>query len=99
MQIKTPLTATKYRADDATLRDATGRVIGTMSMADAEALAAPGAVVQAAPTEAQVAHAARALADRHALACNVNKDDNWRVYGEEFTADARFVLDAARGAA
>ena len=54
---------------------------------------------QAAPTEAQVAHAARALADRHALACNINKEDNWKLYGEEFTADARFVMDAVQGAA
>lgn len=45
-------------------------------------------------TEEEISTAGRALADRNATLCNVNKDDNWKIYGEEFITDARVALDA-----
>lgn len=48
-------------------------------------------------TEAQVSAAGRALADRSAAECRVDKEDNWKVYGSTFIEDARAVLDAAAG--
>lgn len=50
-------------------------------------------------TDAQVSAAGRALADRSAAECNVDKDDNWKVYGHDFIEDARLALTAARAAA
>lgn len=47
-------------------------------------------------TEAQICAAGRALADRSAAACNVDKDDNWKIYGDDFIADARAAIDAAK---
>jgi hypothetical protein len=41
-----------------------------------------------------IAAAARALADRSADACGVNRDDNWRLYIDDFTADATAALGA-----
>ena len=62
--------------------------------------AAPAAVVQAEPSEwtaAQMTAAARALADRSADACNVNREDNWHIYYSEFMDDAALVCAAVRG--
>jgi hypothetical protein len=63
---------------------------------------------QPAPTEAQgddsarldtqVTAAARVLANRSADQCGVNRDDNWKVYGQDFIDDARAALEAARAA-
>lgn len=39
--------------------------------------------------------AGRALADRAAVHCSINADDNWKVYGEDFIEDAEFALNAA----
>jgi len=50
-------------------------------------------------TEAQILAAARALADRSADSCNVNRDDNWMIYSSEFIEDARIAFTAAAKAA
>jgi len=47
-------------------------------------------------TEADIFAAARVLADRSAEACGVDKDDNWKIYSEDFIADARTALAAIR---
>ena len=64
----------------------------------ADVLAAAPAVVQAEVSAAKVSAAARVLADRSAEACNVDKDDNWKVYSEDFIEDARAALEAAEKA-
>jgi predicted dienelactone hydrolase len=38
--------------------------------------------------------AARALCDRAADACGIDRNDNWNVYAEDFKADAKAMLDA-----
>ena len=38
--------------------------------------------------------AARALSDRAADACGIDRNDNWNVYAEDFKADAKAMLDA-----
>lgn len=50
-------------------------------------------------TQDQIVAAARALSDRSATACNVNKLDNWDIYGGEFIDDARAALEAAGASA
>jgi hypothetical protein len=50
-------------------------------------------------TEAQISAAGRALADRNADSCGVNRDDNWMIYGGEFIEDARAAFAAAAKAA
>lgn len=55
-----------------------------------------GAYKATQPTDEGIAKAARALSDRTADACGIDKDDNWAIYGEEFIADARVMLNAAR---
>ena len=47
------------------------------------------------PTEAQVIAAAKVLNTQLANACEVNEMDQWFVYHEEITEDARAVLTAA----
>ena len=48
-----------------------------------------------APTDAQIAAAARALNRRHALLCNVDEADSWLIHGDDFREDARAALSAA----
>lgn len=48
-------------------------------------------------TDEMVTAAARALNDRQAKACGVNKDDHWYLYGDDIKEDARVVLEAAHG--
>ena len=48
-------------------------------------------------TDAMVSAAARVLNNRQAEACGVDKDDQWKVYGEDFIEDARAMLTAAHG--
>ena len=48
-----------------------------------------------APTEAQIVAAARALSDDNADVCNVNREDNWMIYGDSFRETARVALRAA----
>jgi DNA-binding GntR family transcriptional regulator len=38
--------------------------------------------------------AARALCERAADACGIDRNDNWNVYAEDFKADAKAMLDA-----
>jgi hypothetical protein len=52
--------------------------------------AAPGAV-----DDAMVIRAARALSDRSADSCDVNREDNWNTYVASYVADARAALTAA----
>lgn len=48
-------------------------------------------------TDAMVSAAARVLNDRQAQACGVDKDDQWKIYGQDFIEDARAMLEAAHG--
>ena len=41
---------------------------------------------------------ARVLCDRSADGCNVDRDDNWAVYGQEYIEDVQAMLAAALGA-
>ena len=50
------------------------------------------------PTDAQVLAAARMLCKIHAGQCQVDEDDTWKVYGEQFKDDARDALIAALSA-
>jgi hypothetical protein len=51
-----------------------------------------------APSEAMISAAARALANRSADVCNVDREDNWKVYSNVFIEDARAALTAAGAA-
>lgn len=50
-------------------------------------------------TERQISAAGRAMSDASADKCNIDREDNWRVYGEDFIAEARLALNAALRAA
>lgn len=65
----------------------------------------PGKVeMLAAPTQPQAgavpmpdemaSKAGRALSDLYATECGVDKEDNWKVYGSDFIATAKLVLEA-----
>lgn len=41
---------------------------------------------------------ARILADRNADACNVNREDNWAIYGQDYIDDVKAMLAAAPAA-
>lgn len=41
---------------------------------------------------------ARVLADRHADACNVNREDNWAIYGRDYIDDVTAIIAAAPAA-
>jgi len=49
------------------------------------------------PTPEQITAAARALADHNADVCNVNREDNWMIYGDSFRESAEIALRAAAG--
>lgn len=53
--------------------------------------------MKAAHTPMSIA-AARALAERSAAQCGVDAEDNWKIYGEDFIADAEAALNAAGAA-
>lgn len=40
---------------------------------------------------------ARVLSDRSADACNIDRDDNWAMYGQEYIEDVRAMLAASTG--
>lgn len=42
-----------------------------------------------------VVAAARVLCERNAEQCNVNFEDSWKFYSDDFLADAQAMLDAA----
>jgi hypothetical protein len=46
-------------------------------------------------TEAMISAAAKSLSDRGADECNINRDDNWMIYGEQYRQDAMAALEAA----
>ena len=46
-------------------------------------------------TDEMVVAAARVLNERQADACNVNRDDQWAIYCDDFKADALAMLKAA----
>ena len=61
-------------------------------------LAASWGYVKAEPlTSSMVSTAARVLNDRQADACNVDRDDQWKIYGQDFIEDAEAMLRAAHG--
>ncbi len=47
------------------------------------------------PTQQQIIAGAKALNKYTAMVCGVDKDDQWKVYGEELIKDATTVLTAA----
>lgn len=49
-------------------------------------------------TDAQITAAARALANENADTCNVNREDNWMIYGDSFRESAKIALEAAQAA-
>jgi hypothetical protein len=51
------------------------------------------------PTNEQINAAARALSNDNADVCNVNREDNWNIYGDSFIETARVALEAAMGVA
>jgi hypothetical protein len=48
-------------------------------------------------TDDMVVAAARALNKAHCQACNVDEEDSWKVYGNDYLHDARIALTAAHG--
>ena len=48
-----------------------------------------------APADRMLHNTARALCKRASEDCGVDFEDNWKLYGESFIADARAALDAA----
>jgi hypothetical protein len=48
-------------------------------------------------TDKMIYVAACVMNDRQAEACNVDKDDQWKIYGQDFIEDARAMLEAAHG--
>lgn len=55
-----------------------------------------GAYKATQPTDEGIYKAARALADRVADECGIDREDNWKTYGDGFLTDARTMLNAAR---
>lgn len=49
------------------------------------------------PPREQITAAAKALCRQASTACNVDFDDNWKVYGDDYIADATAALNAAYG--
>lgn len=47
------------------------------------------------PTNDQITAVARALSNDNADVCNVNREDNWNIYGDSFRETARVALEAA----
>lgn len=48
-------------------------------------------------SDAQIDAAARVLNDRAAVACGIDKDDQWKIYSEDFKGDARAMLRVTHG--
>ncbi len=48
-------------------------------------------------TDKQIAAAARVLCRRAAEQCNVDFEDSWKVYGDDYLEDARAMFAAAFG--
>lgn len=49
-------------------------------------------------TEAEISAAARVLSDSNADLCYVDRDDNWKIHGDEFRLEAKAALEAAAAA-
>lgn len=49
------------------------------------------------PPREQITAAAKALCREASTACNVDFDDNWKIYGDDYIADATAALNAAYG--
>jgi hypothetical protein len=49
-------------------------------------------------TDEQITAAARALSNHNADVCNVNREDNWMIYGDDFRESAKVALLAAASA-
>lgn len=48
-------------------------------------------------TDEQISKGGRYLSDTSAEACNVDKDDNWKVYGQEYIYEFHHAFVAAIG--
>lgn len=44
----------------------------------------------------EISAMAKVLSDRAADACNINRDDNWAMYGQEYIDDVQAMLEVAR---
>ena len=62
-----------------------------------QAIAEPEQPARLPLTDAQINAAGRALSNASADACGIDRDDNWKTYGEEFIAEARMAIEAAHG--
>ena len=60
-------------------------------------LAAAPATPAAQGAVPDVSAMARVLSDRSADACNIDRDDNWAMYGQEYIEDVRAMLAASTG--
>jgi hypothetical protein len=81
----------------AALMDAKGgKMVNTAWVAESlRALKGKAAVGGSSFAESQIVAAGRALANRNADACGVNRKDNWNIYGNDFIEDARAAIAAA----
>lgn len=50
-------------------------------------------------TEQQISAVARSMSDRASLACEVDKEDNWKVYGVQYLEEAKSALEVLSAAA
>lgn len=48
-------------------------------------------------SEPNIRKAARAMSDRQADLCNINKEDLWNLHSQDFINDARAVLEKTYG--
>ena len=73
-----------------------------LSLADAAVLSWQDLLAAPATPAAQgavpdVSAMARVLSDRSADACNIDRDDNWAMYGQEYIEDVQAMLAASTG--
>jgi hypothetical protein len=80
-----------YRMYATTLRSIERRLASSLHAS--EVLAIRPSVDLSGLTETQIAFAARAHANREADECGVNREDYWKLYGDDFVTYLRFMLE------
>ena len=75
---------------DTAIMEEAADMIEALSAAAQSTPAAQGAVPE-------VSAMARVLSDRSADACNIDRDDNWAMYGQEYIEDVQAMLAASTG--
>ncbi|MEX3628129.1 MAG: hypothetical protein VB138_00325 [Burkholderia sp.] len=74
-------------------------VSGDAKLADAlRALLASTPQPSGEVTEVEISAAGRVLSDSNADLCYVDRDDNWKIHGDEFRLEAKAALEAAAAA-